>query len=370
MQRAKAGFLIVVLLTAALAGYRFFAAGQDNASSTASHPVARTVAAVVQPVTFEAERTRLEAVGTSRAIKSVEIYSLVSGEVTGVPFSAGDTVNRGDLLLTLDQRKEQLAYDLATIRFKDAARNLRRLKALMNTGYVAPAEIDAARKMYEETQIELKRAKVALEDRTIRAPFSGHVGHTDVDVGDRIDPSTMITTLDDRSVLLVRFEVPEAFVGVLEAGTPVSVSSWASTHEVSEGRIVDIGSRIDPVSRTFVVRAQVPNADDRLRPGMSFRVRLDIVGRVYPTVPEVAVQWGNAGSYIWIVEQGHAQRVPARVVQRREGVVLVDAALASDSLVVVEGIQRMREGIKIDARRVEDRTDHPPAAEPREGARV
>jgi membrane fusion protein, multidrug efflux system len=115
---------------------------------------------------------------------------------------------------------------------------------------------------------------VALEDRSIEAPFAGFVGITEVEPGDRIGPDTAITTLDDRSSLLVSFEVPELFFERLTAGQTVSITTWTTRGAQAEGRIVDIGARIDPTSRTFLVRVQVTNPDDRLRPGMSFRVSL------------------------------------------------------------------------------------------------
>jgi len=87
----------------------------------------------------------------------------------------------------------------------------------------------------------------------------------------------------------------------------------------------------------------VPNPKDRLRPGMSFRVTLELEGDTYPVVPEVAVQWGGDGAYVWAVRDGKARRVGVDIVQRREGRVLLNAELEAGMPVVVEGVQRMRE---------------------------
>jgi multidrug efflux pump subunit AcrA (membrane-fusion protein) len=80
---------------------------------------------------------------------------------------------------------------------------------------------------------------------------------------------------------------------------------------------------------------------------MSFAVVMTLTGRSYPSVPEVAVQWGGDGSFLWAVRDGHAVRVDVAILQRQDGEVLVDAPLETGDLVVVEGVQRMREGTAV-----------------------
>jgi RND family efflux transporter MFP subunit len=166
----------------------------------------------------------------------------------------------------------------------------------------------------------------------------------------------MITTLDDRSSLLVNFEVPEAYIGEFRVGETVRLETWSKSMPPFEGEVVDIGSRIDPRNRTFVARARVENTDDFLRPGMSFRVTADVEGERYAVVAETAVLWGADGAYVWSVVDGKAMRTPVSVVQRREGRVLIDGSLDAGGIVVVEGTQRMRDGIDVefDAKRYAD----------------
>ncbi len=314
------------------------------ASQGATPPRATPV--IVQPVVLETEQIRLEAVGTSRALRSIELHAVASGEVTAVHFSAGQQVASGQLLLQLDNRDEQLALELGQVQLAEAERLLRRYLNSRAAGAVTESDLDSARSAVEAARIELKRAEVALEERRVEAPFSGVIGVTDIDAGQRITPDTAIAPLDDRTALLVTFEVPEALLGRLERSFPVTLSPWSSG-EREQGHIVDVGSRIDPISRTFTVRAELPNPADRLRPGMGFRVELVISGPAYPVVPEVAVQWGGDGAYIWQVVAEQAHRLPITIVQRREGRVLVSAPLKAGDKVVREGVQRMREGLSV-----------------------
>jgi RND family efflux transporter MFP subunit len=253
------------------------------------------------------------------------------------------------VLLALDARDETLALELAELRLADARRMLERYTRANNNVELTVPEttVDTARTALDSARIERDRAQIALQRRFVTAPFDGYVGISDVDAGDRIDPATEITTIDDRSVLLVSFDVPEAFVGNLATDDPVRIEVWSAEGTAASGRIVDLGSRVDPLSRAFTARAEVPNPEDQLRPGMSFRVELDLVGAAFPAVPEVALQWGAEGAYIWIVEADRARRVPASLVQRQEGRVLVDAEVPAGALVVGEGVQSMRDGIAV-----------------------
>lgn len=308
----------------------------------------RRVAVVVSEVGFVAERVRVEAVGTARAQQSASLHPAAAGLVQAVNFSADAGVEQGDVLLELDRATEELAVELARVRLADAERIFDRLQRLSATGATAQVSLDDARTTPQATRIELKRAQVALEDRFVLAPFSGRIGLTEIDVGDRIGPDTEIATLDDRATLLIRFEVAEALHGRLGIGETVNVAPWSDAGDAVAGAVADLGSRVSERTRTFVVRAAIPNPDDRLRPGMSFRVTVDVDGHIHPEVPEIAIQWGGDGSYLWALTGGVARRVPVVIVQRQAGKVLVDGDLRVGDQVVVEGLHRMREGVRVE----------------------
>ena len=153
--------------------------------------------------------------------------------------------------------------------------------------------------------------------------------------------------MDDRTSLLVRFPVPEAFVGRLAPGDPIEIETWTVGRARASGTIVDVDSRIDPASRAFNARARVPNPDDSLRPGMSFRVGIDLIGDRWPVVPEVSLLWGADGAYVWVIEDGRAKRISVAVVQRVKGKVLVDGDLPAGAAVIAEGVQRMRANLPV-----------------------
>ncbi|MDP5052398.1 MAG: efflux RND transporter periplasmic adaptor subunit [Congregibacter sp.] len=334
----------------AILGLQLSACGDNTTTALNDERQERNaVPVVVETVQLKERQTRIEAVGTARAHKSVSLFAEVAGEVVAVNFQPGDRVEQGAVLLALDSRDEKLALELAELRYADAKRMLDRYSQANSSveRTVPETTVDTARTALDTTRIERDRADIALQRRFITAPFDGFVGITDIDAGDRIDAATEITTIDDRSVLLVSFDVPEAFVGRLQTGDPVRIQVWSAERTEASGTVVDLGSRVDPLSRAFTARAEVPNQNDALRPGMSFRVELDLTGQAYPAVPEVALQWGAEGAYIWLVENNQARRVTAKLIQRQQGRVLVDADVPAGSLVVGEGVQSMRDGISV-----------------------
>ena len=344
--------LVVVVVLAAGAvlawlGFDHMSVSERQAEGQRAATPGRSAAVVVDQVVFDTLRLRVDAVGTARARRSATLYSATAGEIQTLHFSADDEVEGGDVLLELDREAEELAVELARVRLADAERVFNRLQRLSASGAAAQATLDEARTGLEASRIELRQSEVALADRFVVAPFSGRVGLSDLDIGDRIGPDTEIATLDDRASLLVRFDVPEALLGRVVVGNVVTVVPWSESGAPVDGGIVDVGSRVSPETRTFPVRAEIPNPQDRLRPGMSFRVTLTVIGGQLAKVPEIAIQWGGEGSFVWVVTDGTARRVPVIIVQRQDTGVLVEGDIRTADTVVVEGLHRMREGVPV-----------------------
>ena len=235
----------------------FFVAGCNQAAEPARPMVERSVPVIAEPLQFERARARFEAIGTSRAALSAELYPATSGQVIAVNFEPGQAVRAGDALVELDAREQQLALRLAEIKLSDAERLYERYSRSATSGAVVPATLDAARTAVETARIEGESARIALADRTIEAVYDGHVGSSDVDPGDRIGTDTLVTTLDDRSYLLVSFDIPESYIGELQRGDTVQLETLSRAMPSVDGRVVDISSRIDPDNRTFAARARV-----------------------------------------------------------------------------------------------------------------
>lgn len=286
----------------------------------------------------------LNVVGSGVAQRSVTLFPAVSGEVAELNFRTGQTVKAGQVLVRLDDRTERLAAELAAARVEAAQALVKRYEGTRGTGAVPESVVDDARTALRTAQIEQQQALEAVRDRTVRAPFDGVVGLPGVELGDRVTPDTAVVTLDDQRSLRLDFQVPEGYLARLSPGQALTATNPAYPQRRFDGSVAEVDSRVDPGTRNVRVRATLPNADNLLRSGMSFQVQLPLSGQALVAVPELALQWGRDGSFVWAVRDGNAVQVPARPVRRSNGQVLIDGELKVGETVVLEGVQRLRAG--------------------------
>ena len=302
----------------------------------------------VPVVTAKVEETRddaiVGAIGTGRARQSVMLYPDETGEVQHVFVSAGDRIEKGQPVMRLDSHEAELAVRVAKTKLVEAERTLARAEQLQKKRINSQANVDDARILVDRADLELQQAEVALADQEIKAPFDGVLGIPKVERGDRVSPTTAVVTIDDRSELIVEFEVPEQYLARLKNGQKVEARTPSYRQRVFDGVITHIDSRIEPTSRTVTVRAGIPNKDDLLRPGMSFVVDLTVPGKVYPSVPELALQWRKGESYVWRVRDKKAERVKVRSIKRLNSIILVEGDISKGDTVVIEGVHRLRPG--------------------------
>ncbi|MGQ8365426.1 efflux RND transporter periplasmic adaptor subunit [Glaciecola sp. 1036] len=304
---------------------------------------------LVEPLSFESALLEIEAVGTAEAVRSVTLYPAVADRVTKINFVPGQQVGEGDILLELDNRRQRIAIERAKIELQDAKRNFNRIKESLDRGAVTQSQLDDTETLVKLAEIALEQAQTELDDRILRAPFAGIVGFTEIEVGDRINIQTPVTTLDDRSALYVNFAAPEASIVELNNDPEVVLQPWSNRNESIIANIAQLDSRISEEDRTLRVRAIFENTEDAFRPGMSFRVKLSAEGERFVSVPEAALAWGTNGAYVWLAVDGQAQKVSVQVQQRLRGRILVSGELLQGQMLIAEGIQRLREGQEVDA---------------------
>ncbi|AUC87808.1 efflux transporter periplasmic adaptor subunit [Alteromonas sp. MB-3u-76] len=302
---------------------------------------------VTKPIEFMNETRNVEAVGSAEAVQSIILYSAVADKVTEVNFVPGQAVEKGKVLVRLDDRRQKTALKRAELTLSDAQRTVERLEASYKQGAVPVNELDLAKTQRDLAEVALEDAKTDLEDRYIVAPFDGVVGFTDVEVGDRINEQTMITTLDNRSKLFVNFKAPEAALPVLLNSPDVTLEPWSDRETLVNAEIAQVDSRINEADRTLRARALLDNRSDQFRPGMSFRVNLTIEGDRYAAIPESALLWGATGAYIWLAVDGKAQKLDVSVHQRLRGTILVSGDITVGDTLISEGVQRLRTGQSI-----------------------
>jgi len=302
----------------------------------------------VEPVRQQELSETVEAIGTAMANESVTLTAKVTDTVRSVEFEDGDFVEQGDILVQLTNQEEEALLAEAEANLDDAATQLRRLEDLAAQELAPRSELDIARSRAAAAEARLDSVVARLSDRLIRAPFSGVLGFRDVSPGTLVQPSTPITTLDDISTIKLDFTVPETFFGVMTPGSTVIARSASYPGREFEGVVRTIGSRVDPVTRAFPVRAHIPNEDGALRPGMLLTVEVVTQTRMALVVPEGSVFQIQDRAYVYRVGPdriAHQQQI--QIGGRRFGIVEVTAGLEEGNLVVSEGIVKLREGARV-----------------------
>lgn len=336
-----------ILESLEFAGISWASERRDGKSATGGRPAGRPerqVPVIVARAESARDDLSVEVVGTGKARRSIMLRTEAAGLVTAVPLASGATFKKGDTLLALEARKEKLAVALAETRLADAERSLKRFQRLQAGGNLAAARLDEAETAARLARLELDRAREQLADRRIVAPFAGVAGLTDVEVGAWIDSDVAVAPFDDRSAILVEFDLPEVLIARVRTGMAVAAMTPAAPGRVLDGEIVAIDSRVDAASRSIKVRVAIPNADDRLRPGASFAVQLDLPGGTHVRVPELALQFSRASLFVWRIRDGRAERAGVRLIRRLDGAALIEGDVAAGDVVVVEGTQRLVPG--------------------------
>ncbi|MDZ7824851.1 MAG: efflux RND transporter periplasmic adaptor subunit [Gammaproteobacteria bacterium] len=336
-------FAVGVLVLALFVFLRVQEVRAPDAARQGSGPTPVVVADVIRAPFLDT----LQAVGTAAANESVEITASVSDRVESLTFREGELAEAGQVLVQLDTREEEAELAEALANLDDQRRQFERLDALVATNSAALSQRDEQKSRMDAAaaRVEVIRARIA--DRTLRAPFSGLVGLREVSPGALVSPGARITTLDDLQPLKLDFSIPESFLTILRPGAVIRARTIAYPGQVFEGRVAHISPRIDPVTRSVAIRAELPNEDRLLRPGMLLTLDLVRDRRQGLMVPEAALIPEGDRQYLYRLVDGTVERIEVGIGARRPGIVEITRGLEEGDRVVVEGALRLRPGVEV-----------------------
>lgn len=293
------------------------------------------------PVKQGTVNDRLNAIGNGEAIQSVVVMPQTSGTIAEILIASGAKVKKGQVLARLDDDEQIIERDKAQVALRSA---IEKSSSYKNLKSVSRLDVFDAQIAEEAAKLALSTAELNLKRRDIVAPIDGIAGIVAVNIGDNVTTQSSVVSIDDRSKIFVNFWAPERFTTAISAGMPVEATSISRPGETFKGEIEAVDNRVDEASRTIRVRARLDNAKDELRAGMSFGVTMRFTGETYASVDPLAVQWDAEGSYVWRVADKKSSKVRVQIVQRNPDAVLVRGELAQGEPVVIEGLQRVREG--------------------------
>jgi multidrug efflux system membrane fusion protein len=367
------GIALVLAIAATLAWWIHLGQGQrtQTGKGKGGGIPASVAAAIVQKGDVD---IALNALGTVTSLSTVTVKAQVSGQLIKVAFQEGQTVKQGDLLAEIDPRpfeatvaqmQGQLDRDQALL--SGATVDLARYRKLATTNAIPQQQLDtqvALVKQYEgqvaADQGQLNTAKVNLSFARILSPSNGRVGLRQVDQGNYVtanDPNGIVVVTQIQPISVI-FTVPEdnvpAILKRFHGGTqlPVTVFDRSGTNQLGAGVLTTLDNQIDQTTGTVKLRAQFPNTDESLFPNQFVNVRL-LVDMIHDAVvmPSSAVQRGAPGTFVYLVNPNNTVSVRPVELGPVDGErVVVRKGLALNDRVVVDGADKLRDGIRINIR--------------------
>lgn len=336
-------FLLIALLV--FAGYLFY---QTQQEANGQRPPSRAVAVKTAHATIEPLVRQVSALGTGLANDSVQLIASSSEYLTYLNIIEGQAVEKGAVIARLNNVEQRARVAELQSQLEEQKRQLERLKNLAATQATAQSMLDEQQTRVNTTVAQLESAQSRLDQMTIKAPFAGILGLRRVSQGAYINSGSVITTLDDISTLRIEFSVPERFIAELAVDMPLSISNVAYRNTEFTGRIKAIDPRLDPVTRSVRVHGVIDNQDMRLRPGMLMQVKVTLANQQALMVAENALVPLQNRQYVFKVgEDDRVTEVQVQIGERIPGWVEILDGLQEGDEIIVEGVQKVRDGALI-----------------------
>lgn len=289
------------------------------------------------------------AVGSLRSEDAVMLRPEVAGRIADIHFQEGQPVQKGQVVVRLDDSVPRAQLQQAQASLNLAASQHRRSSELSRQGFISQQARDEAASQLQLQQAAVALAKAQLEKTAIIAPFDGLIGLRNVSVGEYVGPGTDLVPLESIDPLQVDFRIPEQYLGQVQPGLKLVLRFDALPGVEREGSVGAISPAVDVAGRSILLRANVGNPDHVLRPGMFARVQLHFDDAQVLSVPESALAPVGQTQYLYRVQDGRVERIPVEIGQRLAGRVEITSGLREGDAVVVAGVQKITDGQQVRA---------------------
>ncbi|HPE72331.1 MAG TPA: efflux RND transporter periplasmic adaptor subunit [Candidatus Competibacter sp.] len=300
------------------------------------------------PATHATLNVEVTAVGTLRADETVMVRPEIAGRVETIHFREGQKIRQGEPLVTLDQEEyqAQLASSAAQLALEQSS--YRRLQDMDRQQLASQQNLDEAKAKLDTARAQQELNRVRLSKTVIRAPFDGMIGLRKISPGAYVKPGDDIVALESLGAMKLDFRVPETYLARLAVDQRLAARVDAYPEQRFEGTIYAIEPALDEETRTVLLRARLPNPDNKLRPGLFARVSLILERRENTlVVPEQAIVPVGQTTFVYRVADGKAVMTPVKLGLRRPGLVEILEGLSAGDLVVTDGQLKIRDGAAV-----------------------
>ncbi|ESZ02934.1 efflux RND transporter periplasmic adaptor subunit [Mesorhizobium sp. M1060] len=295
--------LLLALVCVGVVGFNLF---RDNAIkqyfATMKPPATTVSTVVVKPSDWT---PGVEAIGTVRAVRGVDLTVETSGIVKEILFHANQKVPVDSVLLQLDDAVERADLVAAKAQSVSDKTALERALELQRRGVGTDATLDTAQAAASASAAQVNKLQAVLDQKQLTAPFAGTVGIPKIDLGQYLSPGNAVVTLQDLDTMRVDFSVPEQQLPLLKIGQAVRLGlggTGGGADMPFAGSIRGIDPKIDASSRLVSVRGEVANPDGKLTPGQFVQVRVELPQeKNILSLPQTALTSSLYGDFVFVV---------------------------------------------------------------------
>ncbi|MEO6395196.1 MAG: efflux RND transporter periplasmic adaptor subunit [Devosia sp.] len=323
---------------------------RNQAEGEGAEPTPRSVRIAI--ITAQTMPIEVPLRGRTQAKSSVTVTAQTSGIVETVAVTKGQTVKAGDLLCTLDSGARQLAVDQAQAALDQAQTAFDANKSLRDKGFAAENTALALEAALKGATAQLENAKLELGRTQIRTEAAGVVQDPLATVGNLLAAGQPCATVVELNPMLFEASVPEARIAYARLGLPAKVTTV--TGETVEGKVTYIASTADDATRSFPVEIEVPNADNKIRDGITADAVVNVGSQPVHILPQSVLTLDDDGVLgIRTVEAGNKVAFHAVTIIKdtRDGVWVVGLPFKIN--VITVGQEFVQPGQIVDARTVE-----------------
>jgi len=284
--------------------------------------------------------------------------------VTGIYFKEGQTVPKGTVVITLDDKNEKATLAKAIAEQNLAQLDYDRIATLYKKGAISLQELDKVTASLAQHKAGTDIARAELDKTQIIAPFDAQLGARKISMGQYVKPGDTLVSAVNRQSLKVEFSVPERYLAKLKVGLPVNLTSVAFSGRQFPGVVDYVSPSINPGTRTVELEATVDNSDRSLSPGLSVQVNLQLGTEENAlSIPEESLVATVEGQNVFIVQDGKAVSTAVELGTRANGMVSIIKGLKAGDVVVTQGQQKLRDGAPVSIlENKENNSDKKPAA--------
>lgn len=295
--------------------------------------------------------------GSIEANENVEIRSEVSGIVEKISFSEGTQVNKGQVLLKVNDIELRAQLSQAITRQKLASENERRAKLLLQKEAISQEEYDIASAEFRSLKSQTQLIQAQIAKTTIRAPFSGKIGLRNISPGTYVTPTTIITKLVSSNQVKISFSIPEKYASEIKNNASILFTIPNNPQKFS-AKIYAIEPEIETATRTLKIRAIADNSNGKLLPGTFATIELSLKNikdaMVIPTEAVVPIQDGKV---VYIANNGKAKEVKIETLARTSNDVVVTSGIKSGDTLLTSGVMSLKDEADIKVKLKEIKKD-------------